>query len=252
MPEIGQTISHYRILEKIGVGGMGEVFLAYDASLDRKVAIKFLPETLDQDETAHKRFMREARSAAALNHPYICSIHEVGEVEGKSFIVMEYLEGLTLKDRLEKGRVSLKEAMQWAEEIGEALSVAHEKHIIHRDLKPSNIMLSRTGHVIVMDFGLAKQVSYLPELGSQEETLTALTGEGTTVGTIPYMSPEQVQGKTLDHRSDLFSFGIVVYEILSGINPFLRHSRLYTAEAILREIRLARTGDLLAEAGGSG
>jgi serine/threonine protein kinase len=235
MPEIGQQISHYRILQKIGQGGMGEVFLAYDTSLDRKVAVKFLPEFLGQDETAHKRFIREARSAAALNHPYICSIHEVGEFKGNSFIVMEYLEGITLKDRLAQGEVPLKEAVQWAVEIAEALSIAHEKAIVHRDLKPSNIMLSRTGHVQVMDFGLAKQLSYSPESGSQEETLTALTGEGTTVGTIPYMSPEQVQGKPVDHRSDLFSFGIIIYEMLTGINPFKRESGFNTAEAIRRE-----------------
>jgi len=233
---IGPTLSHYRILEKIGQGGMGEVFLAHDTSLDRKVAIKFLPEPLRQDETARKRFLREARSAAALDHPYICSIHEVGEAEGKSFIVMEYVEGQTLKDRVAQGPVPLKEAMEWAVEIAEALAVAHEKGIIHRDLKPSNIMLPRTGHAKVMDFGLAKQVSGTEQFGSQEATLTGLTKEGTTVGTLPYMSPEQVQGKTVDHRSDLFSFGIVIYEMLTGVNPFRKGSGLDTANAITSEI----------------
>jgi len=232
---IGQTISHYRILEKIGQGGMGEVFLAHDTSLDRKVAIKFLPEPLRQDEVARRRFLREARSAAALDHPYICSIHEVGEAEGKSFIVMEHVEGQTLKDRLAQGPVPIKEAMEWAIEIAEALAVAHEKGIIHRDLKPSNIMLPRTGHAKVMDFGLAKHVSGTEESGSQEATLTGLTREGTTVGTLPYMSPEQVQGKTVDHRSDLFSFGIVIYEMLTGVNPFRKASGLDTANAIAKE-----------------
>ncbi|MBZ5499614.1 MAG: protein kinase [Acidobacteriia bacterium] len=232
---IGQTISHYMILEKIGQGGMGEVFLAHDASLNRKVAIKFLSEPLRQDETARRRFLREARLAAALDHPYICSIHEVGEAEGKSFIVMEYVEGQTLKDRLAQGPVPLKEGMERAVEIAEALAVAHEKEIVHRDLKPSNIMLPRTGHTKVMDFGLAKRVAGTEQIGSQETTLTGLTREGTTVGTLPYMSPEQVQGKTVDHRSDLFSFGIVIYEMLTSVNPFRKGSGLETANAIIKE-----------------
>jgi serine/threonine protein kinase len=163
---IGKGVSHYKIVEKIGQGGMGVVYLAHDALLDRKVAVKFLPDSLKQDETARKRFVREARSAAALDHPFICAIHEVGEAEGKSFIVMEYLEGQTHRDRLQQGAVPLKQAMQWAVEIAEALAEAHEKGIIHRDLKPANIMLLRTGHAKVMDFGLAKNVSILPQLGS--------------------------------------------------------------------------------------
>jgi cephalosporin-C deacetylase-like acetyl esterase/predicted Ser/Thr protein kinase len=236
MSMIGKTLAHYEITSKLGEGGMGVVYLAHDTSLDRKVAIKLLPESLKRDETARKRFFREARSAAALDHPYICSIHEVGETEGKSFIVMEYLEGQTLRDRLAQGPIPLKEAMQWAAEVSEALAVAHEKGIIHRDLKPSNIMLQQSGHAKVMDFGLAKQLTLMPQSGSQEATLTgALTREGSTVGTIPYMSPEQVQGKTVDHRSDLFSFGIVLYEMLTGVNPFRRDSGFDTGNAILRE-----------------
>jgi eukaryotic-like serine/threonine-protein kinase len=234
---IGKTLAHYEISSKLGEGGMGVVYLGHDTSLDRRVAIKLLPESLMQDETARKRFVREARSLAALEHPYICSIHDVGEAEGRSFIVMEYLEGQTLRDRLAQGTVPLKQAMQWTVEIAEALAVAHEKGIIHRDLKPANIMLLHTGHAKVMDFGLAKQVPLLPESGVQERTLTAgLTREGVTVGTIPYMSPEQVQGKTVDFRSDLFSFGIVIYEMLTGVNPFKRDSGFDTAEAILKEI----------------
>ena len=236
MSMIGKTLAHYEITSKLGEGGMGVVYLAHDKSLNRKVAIKFLPDSLKQDETARKRFVREARSAAALDHPYVCSIHEVGEAEGKSFIVMEYLEGQTLRDRLIQGAVSMKQAMQWAMEIAEALVVAHEKGIIHRDLKPGNIMLLRTGHAKVMDFGLAKQVSASPESGGQESTLTALTREGTTVGTIPYMSPEQVKGEMVDFRSDLFSFGIVMYEMLAGVNPFKRDSGFDTAEAIIKEV----------------
>jgi eukaryotic-like serine/threonine-protein kinase len=236
MSMIGKTLAHYEITSKIGEGGMGIVYLAHDTSLDRQVAVKFLPDSLKQDETARKRFVREARSAAALDHPFICAIHEVGEAEGKSFIVMEYLEGQTLRERLTQGAVPLKQAMQWAVEIAEALVVAHEKGIIHRDLKPANIMLLRTGHAKVMDFGLAKQISTLAQLGSQEETLSALTREGTTVGTIPYMSPEQVQGKTVDIRSDLFSFGIVIYEMLTCTNPFKRDSGFETSEAILKAV----------------
>jgi len=232
---IGQTISHYRILKKIGQGGMGEVFLAYDSSLDRNVAAKFLPEDVKHDPAARLRFLREARSAAALDHSYICSIHEVGEAEGKSFIIMEFVDGQTLKDRLATGPVQLKEAMEWAREIAEALAVAHEKGIIHRDLKPSNIMLPRAGHVKVMDFGLAKQLFADSQIGSQETTLTGLTKEGTTVGTLPYMSPEQVHGSPVDHRSDLFSLGIVIYEMLTGVNPFRKASGLDTANSITRE-----------------
>jgi dienelactone hydrolase len=238
MSMIGKKLRHYEITGRLGQGGMGEVFLASDTSLDRKVAIKFLPELIGMDETARKRFMREAKSAAALDHPYICGIHEVGESEGWSYIVMEYVEGLTLKDKLAQGDVPLKEALQWALEIAEALSVAHEKGIIHRDLKPSNIMISRTGHAKVMDFGLAKQLFAAPESGSQEETLTGLTREGTTVGTIPYMSPEQVQGKAIDLRSDLFSFGIVLYEMLTGSNPFKKENSFNTANAICQETPL--------------
>ena len=233
---IGQTVSHYRIMQKLGQGGMGEVFLAHDMSLDREVAIKFLPRSLERDETARRRFLREARSAAALDHPYICGIHEVGEAEGKNFIVMEYLQGRTLENRLAEGAVPLKEAMQYALEITEALVAAHAKGIIHRDLKPGNIMLLGTGHAKVMDFGLAKQVSLAAPPGSREDTLTgALTVEGTTVGTLAYMSPEQVKGRPTDLRSDLFSLGIVLYEMLSGIHPFKKDSGFDTADAILRE-----------------
>jgi cephalosporin-C deacetylase-like acetyl esterase len=236
MSMIGKRLAHYEIIGQLGKGGMGEVFLAHDTSLDRKVAIKFLPESIELDQTAHKRLMREAKSAAALDHPYICSIHEVGEAEGRSYIVMEHIEGQTLKDKLAQGEVPLKNAMQWSIEIAEALAVAHEKGIIHRDLKPSNIMISRTGYAKVMDFGLAKQLYALTESGSQEETLTGLTREGTTVGTIPYMSPEQIRGKAVDLRSDLFSFGVVIYEMLSGINPFKKETSYDTADAIRRDI----------------
>jgi formylglycine-generating enzyme required for sulfatase activity/tRNA A-37 threonylcarbamoyl transferase component Bud32/dienelactone hydrolase len=232
---IGKTISHYHVVDKIGKGGMGEVFLADDVSLSRRVALKFLPPEMQKDDIAHKRFLREARSAAALNHPYICSIHEVSEVGGKDFIVMEYVEGQTLKERLAKGPFTRREALQVAAEIAEALEQAHDKGIIHRDLKPANIMLAQRGHVKVMDFGLAKQVKEAEKAVGQEDTLTALTREGSTLGTLAYMSPEQLRGEAVDARSDIFSFGIVLYEILTGIHPFRQASPMDTAAGILNK-----------------
>ena len=230
---VGETISHYKILEKIGQGGMGEVYLAQDTKLDRKVALKFLPEEMQQDSTARKRFLREAKSAAALDHPYICHIHEVGEVEGKSFISMEYIQGTTLKEKLAEGPLPVKEALEKATEIAEALEAAHKQEIVHRDLKPSNIMLTPEGHVKVMDFGLAKRVT--PVEGQEEEITTKLTQQGSTLGTVPYMSPEQVRGQVVDTRSDIFSFGAVLYEMLTGVNPFKKGSAMDMAHAILDE-----------------
>ena len=230
---IGQTISHYRILEKIGEGGMGEVYLAEDTSLDRRVALKFLPQYLQQDVVAQRRFIREAKSAAALDHPYICHIHEIGEVDGKNFIAMEYVEGNTLQQRLAQGRIPLRETLRIGTEIAEALEEAHQKGIIHRDLKPSNIMLTPKGHAKVMDFGLAKR---LPEAGGVKDDITAaLTREGTTLGTLAYMSPEQTRGKEVDNRGDIFSFGILLYEMLTGVHPFRRDTQVETSNAILNE-----------------
>ncbi|MFQ5930015.1 MAG: serine/threonine-protein kinase, partial [Acidobacteriota bacterium] len=184
---VGQTISHYRVLEKLGEGGMGEVFLAQDTTLDRKVALKFLPEEMQQDPTARKRFLREAKSAAALDHPFICHIHEIGEAEGKHFIAMEYVPGQTLREKLTKGSLTLKGALPRAAEIAEALEAAHKEGIVHRDLKPSNIMLTPEGHIKVMDFGLAKRLLPAEGVESQAETLTAsLTKTGATLGTLAY------------------------------------------------------------------
>jgi len=230
---IGKTLSHYKVLEKIGQGGMGEVFLAQDTTLDRKVALKFLPEEMQQDSTSKKRFLREAKSAAALDHPYICHIHEVGEVEGKSFISMEYVQGETLKDKLAQGPLPLKDALEKATEVAEALEEAHKQGIVHRDVKPSNIMLTPQGHVKVMDFGLAKQVTHVE--GQEQEITTALTKAGSTLGTVPYMSPEQVRGHPVDTRSDIFSFGVVLYEMLTGVNPFKGGTSVDTSHAILGE-----------------
>ena len=175
----GKQIGSYKILSLLGAGGMGEVYLAQDGKLDRKVALKFLPEELQQDSTARKRFLREAKSAAALDHPFICHIHEVGEAEEKSFISMEYVQGETLKEKLVEGPLPLKNALQTAVEVAEALEAAHKNDIVHRDLKPSNIMLTSDGHVKVMDFGLAKRVT--PAEGEEQEITTALTKQGSTL-----------------------------------------------------------------------
>jgi tetratricopeptide (TPR) repeat protein/predicted Ser/Thr protein kinase len=233
MPEVGQMISHYKIVEKIGQGGMGEVYLADDFSLQRKVALKFLPPELGGNPSAHRRFIREAKSAAAIDHPYICHINEVGESEGIDFIVMEYVEGQTLQEKLQQGPLPLKEAQQIALEVVEALEEAHAKGIIHRDLKPANIMVTSKGHAKVMDFGLAKQAPDSGEIDLQDKTLSAITQSGAILGTPAYMSPEQFQGKPADSRSDLFSFGIVLYEMLTGIHPFRQLSMLETVSYTL-------------------
>ncbi|MDA2925329.1 protein kinase, partial [Acidobacteria bacterium AH-259-L09] len=234
---IGQTVSHYKILEKLGEGGMGEVFLAQDTLLDRKVALKFLPDFMQQDPTARKRFLREAKSAAALDHPFICKIYETGEAEGKDFISMEYVQGTTLKEKLAEGPLALKGALRKAAEIAEALEAAHKHDIVHRDLKPSNIMLTPEGHVKVMDFGLAKRLVPVEGLGSQEQTISAsLTKMGATLGTLAYMSPEQFRGEDVDTRSDIFSFGVTLYEMLTGVHPFKKGTSLETANAMLNEV----------------
>jgi len=231
---IGRTVSHYHILEKIGKGGMGEVYLAENTSLKRKVALKFLPEYLHQNELAHRRFLREAESAAALDHPYICHINEISQTEaGQDFIVMEYVEGQTLKDRLEEGPLALEESIRVSGEIIDALALAHQRGIVHRDLKPANIMLTTQGHAKVMDFGLAKRV--LTDDATEQDLTSALTREGSTLGTPAYMSPEQVRGQPVDHRTDLFSFGIILYEMLTGVHPFRRSHPVETMGAILYE-----------------
>jgi eukaryotic-like serine/threonine-protein kinase len=232
---IGKVFGHYRIIEKIGQGGMGEVFLAEDTSLQRKVALKFLPPAMQQDATARKRFIREARSAAALDHPYICHINEVGETDGHGFIVMEYIEGRSLKDKLLQGPLPLEEALPIAIEAAEALEAAHGKGIIHRDIKPANIMLTQTGHAKVMDFGLAKQLIPSGVIENSEETITALTSEGAAVGTLAYMSPEQLRGQIADARSDIWSLGVTLYEMAAAARPFHGQSGLELTSAILNQ-----------------
>ena len=219
----GNGLTRYRILYAIGKGGMGEIFLAEDVALERKVAIKFLPENLQQDPVARERFRREANAAAALDHLCICKIYEIAEVDCKTCIVMEYVLGETLERRLRKGTLPLPYAVEIADEMTEALAEAHRRRFVHRDLKPSNIMLSKQGHVKVMDFGLAKQLSEAPTVSDETKVASVgLTQAGTRVGTPGYMSPEQVLGGEVDGRSDIFAFGIVFYELLTGVHPFRR------------------------------
>ncbi len=233
---IGKTLGHYRILAKIGQGGMGEVFLADDISLHRKVALKFLPPAMQQDPIAHKRFIREARSAAALDHPYICHINEVGESDGQDFIVMEYVDGQSLKDKLVQGPLPLEDMLQITIEVTEALEAAHGKGIIHRDIKPANVMLTQTGHAKVMDFGLAKQVFPSGGTESAEETVTALTSDGSAVGTLAYMSPEQLRGQAVDNRSDIWALGVTLYEMAAGERPFQGQTGFELSSAILNQV----------------
>jgi serine/threonine protein kinase/tetratricopeptide (TPR) repeat protein len=233
----GDKIQHYEIIKLLGQGGMGEVYLARDSILDRNVALKFLPDELEGDARTRERFLREAKSAAALDHPFICKIYETGEWHGKAFIAMEYIEGKTLKDRIEEEPLLLRDAIRISLEIAEALEKAHKAGIVHRDLKPANIMITPQGHTKVMDFGLAKRV--LPGAGTAElsRTLTqaSITEQGSIAGTLAYMSPEQAKGENVDTRSDIFSLGIILYEMLSGKHPFSKPSPIETLTSILRD-----------------
>ena len=228
-----QAISHYRILSKLGEGGMGEVYLCEDTRLGRKVAIKLLPSQSSADDNARRRLLREAQAAATLDHPNICSIHEIGDEAGTSFIVMQYIEGETLASRIKRKPLDLSEALDVAIQIADALAEAHSRGIIHRDIKPQNIMLTARAQAKVLDFGLAKFIEEHSATDTTAPTENLLSQPGMMIGTVPYMSPEQVRGEPAGARSDVFSFGVVLYELVGGVQPFAAESSASTITSIL-------------------
>ena len=230
---LGKQVSHYQVLTLLGAGGMGEVYLARDTRLDRTVALKILPASVASDEDRMRRFEREAKAASALNHPNVATIYDVGEAGGIRFIAMENVEGQTLGSRIDEQSPEPDEIIQIALQVADALSEAHGKGITHRDIKPANIMLTPRGQVKVLDFGLAKITR--PEGEAAGVDLTTATLPGLVMGTIQYMSPEQVLGREVDHRTDIFSLGVVLYQMATGRRAFERPTAAETMAAILRD-----------------
>ncbi len=238
----GTKLGRYEIRSKISAGGMGEVYLAEDAQLRRQVALKILPSELATNQDRMRRFVQEAQSAAALNHPNIATIHEIGEHDGTNFIAMEFIDGATLREKIHQEQIDLRKLLRYLQHVAEGLAKAHAAGIVHRDLKPDNIMITRDGHAKILDFGLAKLIEQPPmPAGGSSEAATAVMPQhstpGTVMGTVGYMSPEQAQGKTkeIDQRSDTFSFGCILFEAATGKKPFEGESVIKSLHMVIYE-----------------